>query len=189
MAGLTEMPKVGDEVRYLGGDESEHGNLTVGMAYEIVATDTDGDSYFYDDNDSMWFVCGESENLDYFELVAEPQPDVTELLANIGRRLLAVETELAIQEFVDTAETFVAEIDADSDAVNSPAHYKRGKFETIEVIEEITAGYSDGFVAHCAGTAIKYIARAPYKHDTPLEDLRKAERYLAFAIKRLEAKE
>lgn len=74
-----------------------------------------------------------------------------------------------------------------SDAVNSPAHYKRGKFETIEVIEGITAGYADGFVAHCAGTAIKYIARAPYKHATPTEDLRKAVKYLEFAIKRLEA--
>jgi len=80
------------------------------------------------------------------------------------------------------------EPDKASDAVNSPDHYKRGKFETIEVIEEITQGYADGFVAHCAGTAIKYIARAPYKHDTPLEDLRKSAKYLEFAIKRLEAK-
>lgn len=73
------------------------------------------------------------------------------------------------------------------DAVNSPSHYKRGKYETIDIIEHITAGYDDGFVAHCAGTAIKYIARAPFKHDTPTEDLRKAAKYLEFAIKRLEA--
>jgi hypothetical protein len=72
--------------------------------------------------------------------------------------------------------------------VESPPHYQNARFETIEVIEEITAGYSDGFVAHCAGTAIKYIARAPFKHDDGgLEDLRKAAKYLEFAIKRIEA--
>ena len=73
--------------------------------------------------------------------------------------------------------------------VESPPHYTNARFETIEVIEEITAGYSDGFVAHCAGTAIKYIARAPFKHDDGgLEDLRKAAKYLEFAVKRIEAK-
>ena len=76
-----------------------------------------------------------------------------------------------------------------TDNVNQPNHYTQSKFETIEVIEEITAGYSDGFVAHCAGTAIKYIARAPFKHDDGgLEDLRKAAKYLEFAVKRIEAK-
>jgi hypothetical protein len=76
------------------------------------------------------------------------------------------------------------------DNVNSPSHYTNARFETIEVIEEITAGYSDGFVAHCAGTAIKYIARAPFKHaDGGLEDVKKAAKYLEFAIKRIEAKQ
>lgn len=74
------------------------------------------------------------------------------------------------------------------DAVNSPNHYTQGKFETIEIIEQITSGYDDGFTAHCIGTATKYIARAPFKHDTPLEDLRKAAKYLEFAIERLDAK-
>jgi hypothetical protein len=73
------------------------------------------------------------------------------------------------------------------DMVESPPHYQNARFETIEIIEEITAGYSDGFVAHCAGTAIKYIARAPYKHgDNGLEDLRKSVRYLQYAIERIE---
>lgn len=68
------------------------------------------------------------------------------------------------------------------DAVNQPSHYTQGKFETIEVIEEITKGYSDGFVAYNVGNAIKYLARAPHKHAEPLEDLRKAERYIRYAI-------
>jgi hypothetical protein len=72
--------------------------------------------------------------------------------------------------------------------VESPPHYTNARFETIEIIEEITAGYSDGFVAYSVGNALKYLARAPFKHDDGgSEDLRKAAKYLEFAIKRIEA--
>lgn len=73
------------------------------------------------------------------------------------------------------------------DNVNSPSHYTAGRIETIEVIEDYTAGYEDGFVAYCVGNAVKYLARAPYKHDTPVEDLRKAAKYIDFALDRLSA--
>lgn len=72
------------------------------------------------------------------------------------------------------------------DNVNQPSHYTQGKVEVIEYIEQVTEGYADGFVAHCVGTAIKYVSRAPYKHETPTEDLRKAAKYLEFALARLE---
>lgn len=77
--------------------------------------------------------------------------------------------------------------DADNqpDMVDSPAHYTNAKFETIEIIEEITQGYEDGFVGMCVGNALKYLARAPYKHEEPTEDLRKAAKYVAFAIEHL----
>lgn len=71
------------------------------------------------------------------------------------------------------------------DKVDHPSHYKQGKFETIEVIEEITQGYGDSYVGYCVGNAIKYLARAPHKHDTPEEDLRKAAKYIQFALARL----
>ena|SRR5690554_3362465 len=71
------------------------------------------------------------------------------------------------------------------DAVNHPNHYTQGRFETIEIIEEITQGYEDGYVAYCVGNALKYLARAPFKHGEPTEDLRKAAKYLEFAIGRL----
>lgn len=71
------------------------------------------------------------------------------------------------------------------DAVNHPNHYTQGRFETIEIIEEITQGYGDGYVAYCVGNALKYLARAPYKHAEPTEDLAKAAKYLEFAIGRL----
>lgn len=179
---LKEMPKVGVEVRYLGGD---NGELTEGLIYEVIDVDDDGDAMILDDNGDDWYLL-EFDNFDYYELVtadtSEPQPDVLALIANLGSRLHDVETTLMPREYDE-----VGPAEPQSDAVNSPSHYKRGKFETIEVIEEITAGYSDGFVAHCAGTAVKYIARAPYKHATPTEDLRKAAKYLEFVIKRLEA--
>jgi len=69
--------------------------------------------------------------------------------------------------------------------VDSPSHYTSSKFETIEIIEEVTKGYEDGFVAHCVGTSIKYLSRAPFKHDNSFEDISKAKKYLEFALKHL----
>jgi hypothetical protein len=71
------------------------------------------------------------------------------------------------------------------DKVDHPSHYTQGKFETIEVIEEFTQGYEDSYVGYCVGNTIKYLARAPHKHDTPEEDLRKAAKYIEFALARL----
>lgn len=82
----------------------------------------------------------------------------------------------------------IARENTPTDAVNSPNHYTQGKFETIEIIEEITKGYSDGYVAYCVGNALKYLARAPFKHGEPSEDLSKAAKYLAFASEYLDAK-
>lgn len=75
---------------------------------------------------------------------------------------------------------------SEQDAVNSPNHYTQGRFETIEIIEEITQGYSDGYVAYCVGNALKYLARAPFKHEEPTEDLAKARAYINFALERLQ---
>ena len=88
-----------------------------------------------------------------------------------------------------TAESLNFEEAPKPDAVNHPSHYGNGRFETIEMIEEITKGYDDGFVAHCVGTAVKYESRAPFKHGSPLTDLRKARKYLDFAIEHLERME
>lgn len=80
----------------------------------------------------------------------------------------------------------MAELRAEQDAVNSPNHYTQGRFETIEIIEEITQGYSDGYVAYCVGNALKYLARAPFKHGEPTEDIGKAAKYIEFALARLQ---
>lgn len=101
----------------------------------------------------------------------------------------SVTTEEATGEFSERAAESLLEILGESDAVHHPSHYTQGKFETIEIIEAITQGYDDGYVAYSVGNALKYLARAPFKHASPIEDLRKASTYLEFAIKAYEAKE
>ena len=76
-----------------------------------------------------------------------------------------------------------------SDAVHHPSHYTQGKFETIEIIEAITQGYDNGYVAYSIGNALKYLSRAPFKHASPIDDLRKSATYLEFAINAYEARE
>ena len=68
------------------------------------------------------------------------------------------------------------------DPVNHPDHYQ-GKVECIDAIKAALG--DDGFVAHCRGTAMKYIYRAGRKGES-VEDLRKAAWYLDRAIKTLE---
>lgn len=57
-----------------------------------------------------------------------------------------------------------------TDAVNHPAHYGSGTYETIKVIEAWGLGF-------CLGNTVKYISRAGKKGDA-LEDLKKARWYL-----------
>lgn len=64
------------------------------------------------------------------------------------------------------------------DNVNHPAHYTRGKFEVIDVIEDWELGFH-------LGNTVKYIARAGHKGDRR-EDLRKARWYLDREINKKE---
>ena len=72
-------------------------------------------------------------------------------------------------------------LDADlADSVNRPAHYTDGGIETIDYIEAKGLGYH-------LGNAVKYISRAGKKGTNQgLEDLRKAQWYLARAIEKNE---
>ena len=67
-----------------------------------------------------------------------------------------------------------------ADAVNNPAHYTDGGIETIDYIEAKGLGYH-------LGNAVKYISRAGKKGTNQgLEDLKKAQWYLARAIEKNE---
>lgn len=68
-----------------------------------------------------------------------------------------------------------------SDSVNHPSHYTRGRFETIEVIEEWGLDF-------CLGNTVKYISRAGHKDPAKeIEDLRKARWYLDRRLQQLGA--
>lgn len=75
---------------------------------------------------------------------------------------------------------FVELVEKPADAVNNPAHYTDGGIETIDYIEAKGLGYH-------LGNAVKYISRAGKKGTNQgLEDLRKAQWYLARAIEKNE---
>lgn len=69
------------------------------------------------------------------------------------------------------------------DNVNQPAHYTHGKYECIDVMEDVTKELK-GIEAICTGNIIKYIWR--WKHKNGLEDLRKAQWYLNRLIDKVE---
>lgn len=66
------------------------------------------------------------------------------------------------------------------DSVNSPRHYNQGKFETIDVIEDIV---EDG-QSYLLGNVVKYISR--YRFKNGVEDLKKAKWYLDRLIVKME---
>lgn len=62
-----------------------------------------------------------------------------------------------------------------NDVVNQPKHYTQGKFETIDVIMDVTQHLS-GKEGYLVGNIIKYLSRYKFKNGT--EDLKKARWYL-----------
>lgn len=65
------------------------------------------------------------------------------------------------------------------DMVNQPPHYTRGGVECIDALASATAGL-EGLDAVCTANAIKYLWR--WRHKNGVEDLRKAQWYIAKLI-------
>lgn len=62
------------------------------------------------------------------------------------------------------------------DNVNHPKHYETGKYECIDVMgEALGIENQKGF---CLCNAFKYLYRCTKKHDSPIEDVKKAIWYL-----------
>ena len=59
-------------------------------------------------------------------------------------------------------------------SVNHPVHYNKGKYETIDVIEDWKLGFH-------VGNAVKYLSRAEHKGNL-IEDLKKANWYITRVI-------
>lgn len=68
--------------------------------------------------------------------------------------------------------------------INHPLHYKAAN--GLEAIDVIDAFFDDNYNL---GNVFKYIARCDKKHDTPLEDLRKALWYLEHELELAEQRE
>ena len=62
------------------------------------------------------------------------------------------------------------------DNVNHPSHYEPGKFECIDVMCEAIG--LESTKAFCICNAFKYIYRSNKKHETPVDDVKKAVWYL-----------
>lgn len=71
-----------------------------------------------------------------------------------------------------------------ADAIN-PSHYKQSKVECIDALESATVNKA-GLEAVCVANVIKYLWR--YEAKNGLEDIRKAQWYLAKLIDYLEHK-
>ena len=159
MMALKEMPKVGDKVRII--EEPFTDETHVGEIYEV--TEIDGRlinvNGTWSDGSTMNLKKGEYEIVEE----AEPQPDVTGLIANLGRRVHDLEV---------------------SDAVNSPQHYTQGDIEVIDYIDQVASGY-EGKQAYYVGNIVKYVSRAPYKNG--LEDVKKCAWYIQRLIDVMEA--
>lgn len=66
--------------------------------------------------------------------------------------------------------------------VYQPSHYTVGQIETIDFIKDkLTPEMYEGY---CVGNCLKYLSR--YQHKGGIEDLKKAEVYLKWAIKVVE---
>lgn len=62
------------------------------------------------------------------------------------------------------------------DNVNHPQHYETGKFECIDVMVEAIG--AEAVKSFCLCNAFKYLYRCNKKHETPVEDVKKAVWYL-----------
>lgn len=106
-----------------------------------------------------------------------------------GKRLMTYLSGYIVLDLEDAFDRISPTAVEVTDAVSRPSHYTAGEIEVIDIIAQTVAGYDDPFVGHCIGTATKYLNRAPYKHASPLEDLKKSRAYIDFAIEHMESAE
>lgn len=72
-----------------------------------------------------------------------------------------------------------------SDPVNSPSHYKYGKFEVIEILEEAVALAPDPVKGSLQYQVLKYMLRLWGKENS-LQDAKKSRWYLNRLIENME---
>ena len=90
--------------------------------------------------------------------------------------------ETLMKVYLDMAEAEMNPFDDDEeqDVVTKPYHYNTGNIECIEAIEESMSEFA--FKGYLKGNCMKYLWRYDYK-GKPVEDLQKAQWYLARLLK------
>lgn len=87
--------KVGDKLRYLGGDPSNEGELIRGRVYDVVDIDYDVIVIDTIDNGS-WAIGDEYKNVDCFEKVEEESGKTAlDLIANLAQEVAQLKRELS----------------------------------------------------------------------------------------------
>lgn len=80
-----------------------------------------------------------------------------------------------------------AESQSERDMVNSPSHYQLVNGLEVKdirkaIFDKIPMGKLSYHQADCYSRAWEYLTRACFKHESPLEDLQKAQTYLTWLI-------
>jgi hypothetical protein len=96
---------------------------------------------------------------------------------NVVKKAGGMQKKKAIEKIRMEGDLQIEMLEPKADPVNNPAHYTVGGIETIDFIEAKQFGYN-------LGNVVKYVTRADHKGNK-LEDLRKAQWYLAREINSL----
>lgn len=113
--------------------------------------------------------------------------EVTERVDEEGVDIVVDKVALYVYDYEYEIHRKAGEEDApktSSDAVN-PQHYKQGRTEVIDIIEDAVEG-ADPFEAVCQANVLKYTLR--YRHKNGVEDLKKAVWYAEKLIEHLTQK-
>lgn len=102
------------------------------------------------------------------------------LLSDIEQEVIVDYGVLSIN---NPCEDVIENNEDNNDAVNHPSHYTSGKFETIDILKDKLS--PEEFKGFCKGNVLKYVIRSDHKHETPIEDLEKAQWYLNTLIETL----
>ena len=154
-----------------------HG-VSGGASYQVTATEEPTEFTIGGDNYTHYnYHSGDYDYDDYDEDNYDDTPlskliKEWEDLSDFVKEDIVADIVSANVDFEDEDEEV-----SDKEMVNHPPHYNQGKFETIDIIEDIVAGYDDPVEAYLVGTTLKYLARAPFKN-AKKQDLEKAEFYL-----------
>jgi hypothetical protein len=199
--------EVGDKAIILDEDTEYYGRIGKIEFVEDIGVSVNID----DDLDYYPFVLHADyhvlEPLEYEPTVDTTQasPQVIDMLANLARRMTSLESQLSAAQ--RNIETWAEQTESNSedirtldertqpvctspksgDMVEHPPHYNAGKYEVIDVIDDVLSSLeragASGFETYCIGNVLKYVMR--YRHKNGVEDLKKAVWYAKRVIESL----